>query len=525
MRTFFYSFLLLIFFFACTMFYGVAFAVQSDFRVSQQVVSNDFTPPSIPANLLATVLTHSSIRLDWDPATDDQLLSGYVLYRDGMPIASTTLTTFEDSGLSASTTYEYAIRSYDFASNYSILSPTTTATTFDLPPPVVPTPTPTPSSTGRTQTSFFRRLFGLGQTELSLRVSTNGTEAVVEWDTTRQSDSKLSWGLTSDTELGTIYTNRLVTTHRALISDLTPRARYYVRVESRAEDGTLFSSMASFIASDSSDLASAIFTNIARISLVKNLSETLITWTNPDNLPREVRVVRSDKFYPEGPNDGKIIYEGNSTFASDVVPKNGETYYYTVFIKDENGKFSTGATERFVVGGSGSGGVIYPSEVMSDLAEKELEVYQDGTAVKSERGVFKLETDATVEVRLATTTRQKDYRVIVMTLYDRLAKPISYIFNYDPILDRYVTFIPVNAFEASFQSFTVIHYGHDNRPMKLVGGYFKVAEELQKKEAISKLAGAIADHIDYVFGLLVIFLLFMIFAKLNRVVPPQIPRS
>ena len=62
----------------------------------------DTTPPSTPANLTATAVSGSQIDLSWDASTDDVAVTGYNIYRDGggTPIATTTGTTWLDTGLS-----------------------------------------------------------------------------------------------------------------------------------------------------------------------------------------------------------------------------------------------------------------------------------------------------------------------------------------------------------------------------------------------------------------------------------------
>jgi hypothetical protein len=108
----------------------------------------DTTPPSVPANLTPTVVSTSQINLHWSPATDpivsDQITSGlvgYQIYRDNIQIAKVTDITYQDTGLTINTAYQYAVAAYDAVGNPSVLSPIVSATTFleavfpDLTPP------------------------------------------------------------------------------------------------------------------------------------------------------------------------------------------------------------------------------------------------------------------------------------------------------------------------------------------------------------------------------------------------------
>jgi chitodextrinase len=94
----------------------------------------DTTPPSIPSNVQAAVMSSSQIDLSWTASTDDVAVGGYKVYRDGILVAITATNSYPDSGLAPSTTYTYTISSYDTAGNVSPLSDPVSATTSSLPP-------------------------------------------------------------------------------------------------------------------------------------------------------------------------------------------------------------------------------------------------------------------------------------------------------------------------------------------------------------------------------------------------------
>ena len=70
---------------------------------------SDTQPPTTPTLLSATAISPTQVDLSWTPSTDNFILSGYVVTRGSSTIATTTLTTYSDTGLSASTTYEYSV--------------------------------------------------------------------------------------------------------------------------------------------------------------------------------------------------------------------------------------------------------------------------------------------------------------------------------------------------------------------------------------------------------------------------------
>ena len=101
----------------------------------------DTIPPSVPAGLRAAAVSSSQINLSWTASTDvGGAVAGYNLYRNGTVVATTAGTSYQDTGLSLSTTYSYAVSAYDTAVNVSLQSSPVSATTLgDTTSPSVPT--------------------------------------------------------------------------------------------------------------------------------------------------------------------------------------------------------------------------------------------------------------------------------------------------------------------------------------------------------------------------------------------------
>lgn len=92
----------------------------------------DTTAPSVPAGLAATSVTSSSVNLSWNASTDNaggSGIAGYDVYRNGTLVGSPTGTSFSNTGLSASTAYNFRVRARDNAGNASAQSAQITATT------------------------------------------------------------------------------------------------------------------------------------------------------------------------------------------------------------------------------------------------------------------------------------------------------------------------------------------------------------------------------------------------------------
>jgi PKD repeat protein len=89
----------------------------------------DTTPPTVPTNLTATAVSTVQINLTWSAATDNVGVTGYKIFRNGVEIATTTSTYYNDCYLTGSTSYSYTVAAFDAAGNISAqTSPVSTKT-------------------------------------------------------------------------------------------------------------------------------------------------------------------------------------------------------------------------------------------------------------------------------------------------------------------------------------------------------------------------------------------------------------
>jgi len=79
----------------------------------------DITPPSIPDNLKAEIVNSNQINLSWDPSTDNNLVDSYIVYRDGIMLASSNTNSFSDNNISISTSLSYQVSAIDNFGNES----------------------------------------------------------------------------------------------------------------------------------------------------------------------------------------------------------------------------------------------------------------------------------------------------------------------------------------------------------------------------------------------------------------------
>jgi chitodextrinase len=177
--------------------------------------SPDTTPPSTPTNLTATAVSSSQIDLSWSASTDNVGVTGYKVYRGGSQIATTTSTTYSDTGLTPSTTYTYTVTAYDAAGNTSTQSSPASATT-QAPPPPDTTP-PILSNVAASNITF--------------------NSAIISWTTDEPADSEVEYGLTTSYGNQTPLDTTLVASHSVTLTSLTASTLYHYRVKSKDAAG------------------------------------------------------------------------------------------------------------------------------------------------------------------------------------------------------------------------------------------------------------------------------------------------
>lgn len=91
---------------------------------------------------------------------------------------------------------------------------------------------------------------------------------------------------------------------------------------------------------------------VSRFTAIPEHSKIILTWYNPNSTDFElVRVRSSATTYPSSPTSGNAVYEGtgNTTIHSGLI--NGKRYYYSAFVKNTAGQWSSAAFASAVPAG------------------------------------------------------------------------------------------------------------------------------------------------------------------------------
>lgn len=99
---------------------GTDTCLNAEIRAECEVLTvPDEQPPTVPANLRATVGNTYDVSLSWDASTDDVGLKDYVVYRDGTFLARSANESYTDAGLTPGASHTYTVTAFDVAGNES----------------------------------------------------------------------------------------------------------------------------------------------------------------------------------------------------------------------------------------------------------------------------------------------------------------------------------------------------------------------------------------------------------------------
>lgn len=504
-----------------------AHAVSGDLVV-RTPVGDDTTPPSVPTLLTATPIAATQIDLAWNPSTDDYELTGYTIARDGQHIATTSLTTFSDTGLTAETLYEYTVRAYDWLLNFSTSSNALATTTLALPPPA-PTSTPT-STVSESTASASGRLF----LQSGVIVTTDRTKATIAWETNRPSRFALRWGQTTSYELGFVTTERYREAHTTTLTDLLPGTTYEYEIIGYNAANNIPQVLRRGQFTTAASVQSVPPTNVLRLTAVVDGEDAVLGWQNPaGNEGQYVRVVRSHFGYPTDINDGMVVYQGGGEEVRDAGALSAYgTQYYTVFVVGGDGAVSSGAVasvrrgEAEVVSSAGATTTpqppLTPPEVLlPSLAREHIRLTQNGVLFTFADPIIVLSSELPFLLSIPKEALPPHLKSIIVTLLDPSDHRRSYRFLLRSNTEgtAYEAMLAPLAVSGVSQLMVEVY----DYEAKVVGRYGKQIEfaalainETDRVVFPDAVLAPIARYLPYVYtvsGAFFLFLLFLIWRR------------
>lgn len=328
-----------------------ALAATDTFTIMQQV-GLDNTPPTTPVNVVATPISSSRIDVTWDVVNDDFAVGGYQVFRDASQIATTSATSYSDTGLTASTTYAYTVRAFDTSFNYSTTSATSSTTTL----PIVATATPPSSDTSPNLSGYLLPL-----TISNVRVVPSTTGARLSFNTSQSARIDVAWGRSVDYEVGYSAGAAYQKEHAFVLNNLDPGTVYEIKIVAHDQYRRSVVKTHTFTTNVGPDKTAPANPMQFKAEYVDGVVQ--LSWVNPiESDFAYVKVVSSDQFFPLDPFSGYLVYQGNKAAVIDTRALRQSRRYYSIFAYDTAGNVSSGAVTTVMAPGHGIPDVVLPDD-------------------------------------------------------------------------------------------------------------------------------------------------------------------
>ena len=108
---------------------AIPYGQVEDYTVNIVAGTTDTTAPSVPTALTASGTTQTTTTLSWTAATDNVGVTGYNVYRGTTLLGTVSTTSYNVTGLTATTAYTFSVKAKDAAGNVSASSNIVNVTT------------------------------------------------------------------------------------------------------------------------------------------------------------------------------------------------------------------------------------------------------------------------------------------------------------------------------------------------------------------------------------------------------------
>jgi len=352
--------------------------------------------------------------------------------------------------------------------------------------------------------------------------------AVISWRTNERAKCKLFWGKTAEYKDGIVAQEKFLFKHELKLINLSPATLYNFKIvcedKWKNESETPNQTFKTLTPPDITPPA-----NVSDFSAVAGDGEIKLSWRNPPDADFEgVMIVRSTKFYPSAPWEGKYIYSGKATEFTDTGLINGVRYYYSAFAYDKNGNFSSGAIVSAVPQKPvppEKGPVPVPPTPPEKLPPKpappevqkikltDFTFLQEGEKVPLvQNRIIEADIEKPLSISIDYEKVPEVLKTIMVTL-EKQDKYFSFLLRINREKTSYcATILPPQ--EEGKYPLTITIFDYKNQSLKRLKGELVVKgkkQAIQKKPALWQKKALFWKHIIYVLGGLVFLIIIILF--------------
>jgi hypothetical protein len=169
--------------------------------------------------------------------------------------------------------------------------------------------------------------------------------ATILFETDRNAISYIQYGENNLYNLQTPTEEDYEKEHEITLKNLSPGTRYNFTIHLKTVRSKI-SETRSYSFTTLPDIKSA--PNVSGFTATAKSNSIQLNWQNPDKF-RELILIRDTNYYPSSPTDGQEIYRGTGNSFTDTNVNSGQTYYYTIFIYDQDDRQSSGAISSAII--------------------------------------------------------------------------------------------------------------------------------------------------------------------------------
>ena len=370
--------------------------------------------------------------------------------------------------------------------------------------------------------------------------------ARINWQTDELTFLTFRWGETQSIQEETISKIGYATDYSVLIDELAPDTVYYFEIQLRDKNhNKTITELQSFKTLGLPDDISPA--NVEDLKASEGEEEIELSWKNPPDPDfKEVRIVRNNQFYPQGPNDGEVVYQGSKDgfIDKDVFD---EDYYYTIFAYDGSGNYSSGAIIKAKPTKAPQAPprppVILPTDPpavpleIEGLTLEDISFTQDGKVIEVKEGSILADTGKPMKISIKYDKLPEVLKTIVINLDKCNEKPsepqdecedvssFSFLLKVDPQKIEYSATI-ISPYEAGIYPIAVSILDFQHQELKELTGKLLLRETIVPiQDQIINIWAIIGRIIVFGGGLGLIFLIartiYRFFTKRKKTLSPS----
>ncbi len=352
-------------------------------------------------------------------------------------------------------------------------------------------------------------------------IRSTGSEITITWTTTHPSNGSVVWSSGTNYNLGTLQEIGFVRDHSFTLSNLPLNTSYSLTLTATDLYGRVVRQTV-FASTQAGPAPSPV---VEEVRITQQEGGAVIQWQNPDTDFDYIRIVRSDSFFPSGPFDGEVVYEGSAQSFFDSELEENTRYFYSIFVKSGN-DFSPGVLRNFILrpeqdffGSTGEPvtvfGPIYDSTVITNIDSSNvgnaLRIYQEGTEVSRANNTFDVRNGYEVVVAVDKTELIPSSAQVFISYFPsaQMVDGREYVLEYDGSRQKFVTSFTVSNRD---QNAPFILYIRNNQEIKGYMGYLSAKVLSREAEEQNWWSGLLKNDLFVsvlLFSFCLIFIAFL----------------